>query len=208
MTPNMHKRLALYGCLVAAAALAWFAPPASDDVAVSSRTQALTASPGVHAPGAAPAMPTQSVLAATASSDVMPLQPRGAWKPAAAAWSAFGRVAVAAASAPAATAARPPVVAASRPTPAVVMAAASAASSPEPTAPPLPFRFLGRASQAGQDKVFLAWGEHNLIVAEGDAVATHYRVLHIESQAVTFKYLPLNVVQQLDTRGGNQEMQR
>lgn len=85
-----------------------------------------------------------------------------------------------------------PVTAASRAA-AVVPATPPAppAASPSLQAPPLPFKYLGRLSDAGTTSVFVAFGNQNLALKEGDLVDTRYRVERIADPGIDFIYLPL-----------------
>ncbi|MET0855151.1 MAG: hypothetical protein ABWY27_00260 [Telluria sp.] len=70
--------------------------------------------------------------------------------------------------------------------------------SPPPTAPPLPFTFLGKAVEKGEWEVFLARGAETLIVRNKTVIDGVYRVDAIAPPAMTFTYLPMNQVQQLN----------
>ena len=69
---------------------------------------------------------------------------------------------------------------------------------PPPSAPPLPFTFLGKAVANGEWEVFLARGSETLIVRNKTVVDGMYRIDAIAPPAMTFTYLPLNQVQQLN----------
>lgn len=73
-----------------------------------------------------------------------------------------------------------------------------AAPAPPPAAPPLPFTFLGKAAQKGEWEVFLARGDQTLIVRDKMVIDGVYRIDAIEPPGMTFTYLPLNQVQQLN----------
>jgi hypothetical protein len=77
--------------------------------------------------------------------------------------------------------------------------------APPPKAPPLPFVFMGRYEQAGHSAVFLLQGEHSWVVRAGDTFAESYKVERITPGALHLRYLPLNEVQVLDTRGPLQD---
>ncbi len=72
---------------------------------------------------------------------------------------------------------------------------------PAPSAPPLPFKFLGRVSGQARSSespaVFLALGKQVLRVQVGDTLAGQYRVDAIEEGVVRLTYLPLNERQSL-----------
>lgn len=69
---------------------------------------------------------------------------------------------------------------------------------PPPSAPPLPFTFLGKAVANGEWEVFLARGSETLIVRNKTVIDGVYRIDAIAPPAMTFTYLPLNQVQQLN----------
>jgi hypothetical protein len=69
--------------------------------------------------------------------------------------------------------------------------------APAPSAPPLPFTFLGRMSSEEVDAVFLALGERNLVVREGEIIESTYRVDAISDMRLTFTHLPSGIQQQL-----------
>ncbi|MFC0131680.1 hypothetical protein CR105_12605 [Massilia eurypsychrophila] len=69
---------------------------------------------------------------------------------------------------------------------------------PPPTAPPLPFTFVGKAVEKGEWEVFLARGAETLIVRNKTVIDGVYRVDAIAPPGMTFTYLPMNQVQQLN----------
>ena len=66
-----------------------------------------------------------------------------------------------------------------------------------PTAPPLPFIFMGRMTEEDRVSVFLAKGERAYIVAEGDVIDGTYKLEKIQPRQVTLRYLPLDIAQTL-----------
>jgi hypothetical protein len=68
---------------------------------------------------------------------------------------------------------------------------------PPPQAPPLPFIFMGRLSEARDTTVFLTMGERNLIVKPGDTIDNTYKVEEVNDTAVVLTYLPMNLRQTL-----------
>ena len=68
---------------------------------------------------------------------------------------------------------------------------------PAPTAPALPFRYVGRAVEDGRIAVFLQRGNENYSVVQGEHAGRDYRVEQITDAAVTFTYLPLGARQTL-----------
>lgn len=74
-----------------------------------------------------------------------------------------------------------------------------------PTAPPLPFSFVGLLEQGpgrGQPKAFLARGDTLLVVAAGDTLESNYSVDSITAEQITLTYLPLKTRQTLSVTGG------
>jgi hypothetical protein len=56
---------------------------------------------------------------------------------------------------------------------------------PVPSAPPIPLKFFGFASQAGEPKkIFLAQGEDVWVAAEGEIVDRRYKVVRISTNSV------------------------
>ena len=77
-------------------------------------------------------------------------------------------------------------------------AAQAAAAPAAATAPPLPFRYLGKAIEDGQLSVFLARGDDSYSVHAKQKLDEQYRVDKVTGNSVTFTYLPLNQKQTLD----------
>ncbi|CAN5864273.1 hypothetical protein BH11PSE12_BH11PSE12_06140 [soil metagenome] len=77
----------------------------------------------------------------------------------------------------------PPPVAAAKPAP--------------PTAPALPFIYLGKSLSEGHWEVFLSRGERTIIVQNKSVIDGVYRVDTITPPSMMLTYLPLNQVQQL-----------
>lgn len=67
-----------------------------------------------------------------------------------------------------------------------------------PTAPPLPFTYLGRYADSGKSVFFLVMGDRVLTVREGDIVEGNYRVDGVVGSALDLTYLPLKIKQTLD----------
>ena len=72
-----------------------------------------------------------------------------------------------------------------------------AAPPPKPTAPALPFRFLGRMVDGGATTLFVAQGNQNLSIRQGDVVNDTYRLEQIGESSATFVYIPLQERQTL-----------
>jgi hypothetical protein len=82
--------------------------------------------------------------------------------------------------------------------PVVADNAAAQAPPPPPSAPPLPFSVLGKAAANGSWEVFLAIGDKTYIARDKMVIDGTYRVDAIAPPTMTFTYLPLNQVQQLN----------
>lgn len=70
------------------------------------------------------------------------------------------------------------------------------APPPPPVAPPLPFRYLGKAIEGSSISVFLADGARTHVAKVG-SVLGNYRVEEISNSAATLVFLPLNEKQQI-----------
>lgn len=62
---------------------------------------------------------------------------------------------------------------------------------PPPTAPLLPFTFLGKKLESGAWEVFLARGEQSFVVRAGTLIENTYRVEAITPPTLSLTYLPL-----------------
>jgi hypothetical protein len=69
---------------------------------------------------------------------------------------------------------------------------------PAPTAPPLPFKYLGRMADGDKVVVFLERNQDTLSAAAGDKLQSDYQVESIAESAVHFVYLPLGTKQVLN----------
>ncbi|NQZ53775.1 MAG: hypothetical protein HRT93_05920 [Piscirickettsiaceae bacterium] len=67
-----------------------------------------------------------------------------------------------------------------------------------PTAPPLPFKYIGKLIENDVIKVFLLQGEALHIVSEGDIVDKHYQLKDIDGEQLRWLYLPLNITQNMN----------
>lgn len=65
-----------------------------------------------------------------------------------------------------------------------------------PTAPPLPFRYLGKVLEGGEVLAFLGQGTRTHLLRRGDVLA-EYKIEDITPAEMTFVYLPLNEKQHL-----------
>lgn len=75
--------------------------------------------------------------------------------------------------------------------------AARALAPPAPTAPPLQFKYAGKAIADNETWVFLSQSGENLITKIGGKINDTYRLDSINDTAITMTYLPLNIKQTL-----------
>jgi hypothetical protein len=66
-----------------------------------------------------------------------------------------------------------------------------------PTAPPLPFQFIGKLEDSQQLQVFLQNGERLYVVRAGDVIDDVYKVDRISATEMSLVYLPLKFAQTL-----------
>lgn len=71
------------------------------------------------------------------------------------------------------------------------------AASAAPVAPPLPFRYLGKAVEGDTVTVFVAQGEEHYGARAGEKIGRDYRVERVTETAAVFTYLPLQARQTL-----------
>ena len=64
---------------------------------------------------------------------------------------------------------------------------------PPPKPPPLPFKYLGRWVEDGQQTLFLVQGEQPIPVELGQVLPGNWRVDEITERTVVFTYLPLDM---------------
>jgi hypothetical protein len=69
---------------------------------------------------------------------------------------------------------------------------------PAPSAPQLPFSFLGQYQENDRLVILLMHGERMLLVKPGDVIEGKYRVEGIDGRFLTLIYLPLGIKQTLD----------
>lgn len=72
----------------------------------------------------------------------------------------------------------------------------------KPSAPPLPFEYLGQLVEADERRVFLKHQGQNRIIRVGDVIAGTYAVEACDADQVVFIYLPLKERQVLATGPG------
>ena len=78
---------------------------------------------------------------------------------------------------------------------------AVAAPPPKPTAPPLPFKYLGTMIDRGTTTLFITQGGQNHSVKPGEVVSDVYRLEQLSETHATFVYLPLEERQTLPIGG-------
>jgi hypothetical protein len=66
-----------------------------------------------------------------------------------------------------------------------------------PTAPPLPFQFVGRLDDRSDLQVFLQDGEKIYVVRKGDVIDKTWRIERISDEELSLVYLPLHLSQTL-----------
>ena len=76
-------------------------------------------------------------------------------------------------------------------------AAAALQATVKPSAPPLPFQFIGRMDDRSDLQVFLQSGEKLYVVRLGDVIDDTYRIEHISATELSLVYLPLHLSQTL-----------
>jgi hypothetical protein len=69
---------------------------------------------------------------------------------------------------------------------------------PPPSAPPLPFKFIGKSLQDGVWEIYLTRNDQTYLVRTGSTIEGAYRVDAIRPPTLTLTYLPLDQVQQLN----------
>ena len=79
----------------------------------------------------------------------------------------------------------------------IVPAAEAQAQAPaKPTAPPLPFKYLGRMIDGDKLEIFLEQGQEFIAVEPGQRIG-EYRVDKVTEDKIVFTYLPLKTKQTL-----------
>lgn len=78
---------------------------------------------------------------------------------------------------------------------------AQAAAAEPPSAPSLPFTYVGRLTQDGVTEVFVTRGDELISVAAGRNIDAEYRVDAISESRIAFTYLPLKTRQSLELDG-------
>lgn len=70
---------------------------------------------------------------------------------------------------------------------------------PKPTAPPLPFQYLGQLHEDSEQRVFINHQGRHLVIKAGDLIGGMYAVETVTAGQVVFIYLPLREKQVLPT---------
>jgi hypothetical protein len=84
-----------------------------------------------------------------------------------------------------------------KPAPKQAVAANAIVIAPPPSAPPLPFVYMGKLFSEDARAVFLTQGERNLIVHEGDVIDAIYRVDKLSDAGLALIHLPTGIQQNL-----------
>lgn len=72
----------------------------------------------------------------------------------------------------------------------VVTAAAAVVAPPVPTAPPLPFQYMGSMNEEGRQTIYLGHGDQALVAHAGEVIAQTYKVIEINGREIQFEHLP------------------
>lgn len=83
------------------------------------------------------------------------------------------------------------------PAPAQLQPTQAVITPPVPTAPALPFTYMGKMEDNGQMTVYLVSGEQAYSVSVGDTIDESYKIENIEAGQVVFTYLPMSIKQTL-----------
>lgn len=74
----------------------------------------------------------------------------------------------------------------------------SALPPPAPTAPPLPFTYIGQLDEGNKQTFMLARGEIVITARAGEQLDSNYRLESLQGSSLVITYLPLNQRQTLD----------
>lgn len=192
MKKSLRMRIGWGFALVAMLLAAWFAPaPQDDSVALTARVAQVMPAPHQQGASAAIALPKDSVLGSVVSQNseksvaaVQVLKIRDRSDSENEGQSIFSKAAWESASPD--VNAPPTQTLLPQPLP------------ESPSAPALPFQFMGRYEEGGKSIVFLLQADQSWVVREGDTFAETYKVEQIASNVIHLRYLPLNEVQVLD----------
>lgn len=68
------------------------------------------------------------------------------------------------------------------------------AIKPEPSTPPgppaLPFKFMGRMDESGQETIYLSRGDEMIIARTGETLDNTYKIQFMDSQHIEFEHIP------------------
>lgn len=87
------------------------------------------------------------------------------------------------------------------PAPAPVVQVLVPADPPKPTAPPMPFNYLGLYQEGTLRSAILSKGDHVYTVSPGDVIEGVYRVEDFKEKEIELTYIPMNIRQTLSTGG-------
>jgi hypothetical protein len=73
-----------------------------------------------------------------------------------------------------------------------------AAAPQAPSAPPLPFVYIGKVTQDGKTEVYVTRDDNLISIAKGQKIDREYRVDAISESSIRFIYLPLKTIQSLE----------
>lgn len=82
-----------------------------------------------------------------------------------------------------------------KPLPPIALSPAIPILPPKPTAPALPFTYIGKVIEEGKPTVFVAKQMHHYLLKGGEVIEATYRVDKVEISRVVFTYLPLETEQ-------------
>jgi len=68
---------------------------------------------------------------------------------------------------------------------------------PAPTAPPIPFKYIGKIYGDNEYQVFIGFNNKNLIVKEGEVIQQTYKIEKISPPVMTFTYIPMSILQSM-----------
>lgn len=89
------------------------------------------------------------------------------------------------------------------PAAAEIVGSAPAVPPPAPTAPPLPFAYLGKLIDGDKLEIFIAHGDEHYSAEQGKTIGGEYKIEKVTAKAVTFIYLPLGTRQSLPIPASN-----
>ncbi|NOU26023.1 MAG: hypothetical protein HOO90_10880 [Methylotenera sp.] len=66
-----------------------------------------------------------------------------------------------------------------------------------PTAPVIPFKYIGKIWGDDEYQVFISFNGKNLIIKEGETIQQTYKVEKISPPTMTLTYIPMNILQSM-----------